>query len=551
MKRYASLDLMRGIAILGMTFVHILDDLYDYSWLDDPARIAAAPTIALLLLLFGMYFGAWAGLFLMVSATSNMVSMYRNLESGKSVGVVVKKQVIGGFILLFFAFLAEGTLQYYGLYQTIRAGAVDFSRILWKGYTMETIQTIAGCMIVNGIIQGIMSINGGHKKINRNILIYAILAIIVVGITQPIWDWVKAIIPGYPFDPYQTGRDLQYPSVNATFGEYVYKLLLLPLAGSPEPIFPFLAVSFIGSIIGLELNRPEPTRTWPRYSVYIGLLICLSGVIVGIIANVPFDSYLPLNDFSIFARIGRGLNWRWLPWICFITGGQVAFMGLIFRLVEFRGKGKKLSDKTTFIRRFGTVAFTIYTFHRTIAMIPLTILSGIFQRDMTIDVHNLNGWICIFDITICILFIHGLLVLWEKVGYVGSLEWMIGTIGAYALGIPKKSPEKKKWYQWGAIDVKNTFYNAEWINIFEEGDYGSVEHRDSKLALKLIVPGFFLFPATLTGLSIVKFVEQSGKDNPINKKAKILGYIALSVNIITLIVLYIIDLGTLGLASLL
>ena len=72
---------------------------------------------------------------------------------------------------------------------------------------METIATIAWCMIINGIVQGLLSINGGYNKIRRNIIIYAILAIIVIIVTQPLWNWLYTNITidgikGYPFAMY-------------------------------------------------------------------------------------------------------------------------------------------------------------------------------------------------------------------------------------------------------------------------------------------------------------------------------------------------------------
>ena len=77
-------------------------------------------------------------------------------------------------------------------------------------------------------------------------------------------------------------------------------------------------------------------------------------------------------------------------------------------------------------------------------------------------------------------FIYGVLKLWEKVDFIGSLEWMMGTLNVYILGIPKKSEQKVKWYRWASRDVKLS--NPEWINIFEEDDNDSVQYHNSKLS---------------------------------------------------------------------
>ena len=115
MRRYVSLDVLRGVSIAGMIFVHILEDIYNMNWTNSDQQIGILPMVAVIMLMVGLIFRGWAGLFLMVSMASNMISMYNNLERGKTIASVVLKQVLGGFILLIFSFLCEGTLQYYGL----------------------------------------------------------------------------------------------------------------------------------------------------------------------------------------------------------------------------------------------------------------------------------------------------------------------------------------------------------------------------------------------------------------------------------------------------
>ncbi len=563
MKRYVSIDFIRGLSIFMMIFLHLLDDLYDLSWTKTNASLGAAPLLNVVFLLAGLYFGSWAGLFLMISATGNMVSMYSSFEKGSSVKSVVMRQVVGGFILLIFAFLVEGTLQYYGLFQTIRSGEMDFTRILWKGYTMETVHTIAWCMIINGIIQGLLSINGGHRKIKRNIIIYAIMAIVVVACTQFVWDWssavVNALYPGYPAPgyplyvlPWNLNRTVQGPVDLFNFGEYLIKFIFLPLDGQPEPIFPFLAVSCIGSIIGLLICQEPNSRKWPKRGVLIGFLIIIAGILIGLIGDMPFSSLLPLSNFSMFRRIGGGVDFLWVPWICIITGGQLIAVAVIFRVVEFRGKSQAFAKKGMFIRRFGMVPFTMYTFHRSLAMIPLSVLSIIFMRDMTIDVHNLDIFTTLGCIAVSILFMHGLMKLWERKDYIGSLEWMIGSIG-YAV-IKKRvreDEEKVPWYRRGARSQKEIFYDVQWIDIFKEGDNGGIEFRDSKLAFKVAIAGLIsivAFPASIIALGIVKTSARVEGANKYNNRAKIVGWIGLIVNIVVLVVFYFLTLDILGIS---
>ncbi len=89
-----------------MIVLHLISEFLDIGTL--LANLNTIPLINLLLLFILPFLGSLAGLFLLVSAASNMVSMYRQLEKGLSVANLVLKQLVGGLLLLFFAMLSEG-----------------------------------------------------------------------------------------------------------------------------------------------------------------------------------------------------------------------------------------------------------------------------------------------------------------------------------------------------------------------------------------------------------------------------------------------------------
>jgi hypothetical protein len=384
------------------------------------------------------------------------------------------------------------------------------------------------------------------------------LAIIVIIVTQPLWNWIYTNISidslsNYPFNQYPSVIDPQLSSIEkpdyplASFSDYILLFFLMPLHGIPEPIFPFLAVSFIGNIIGLKLCETPNEREWPKKGMIIGFLIIVVGLLIWIIGDMPFDSLFPMKDFSNFAGIGKGINYLWLPWVCFITGGQLIVMCIMFRLVEFRGKSQKFADKTKIIRLFGMVPFTMYTFHRILAEIPLELMSLIFQKNMLVGSSALNGWAALGTIFICMAFIYGILRLWQRVDFIGSLEWMIGELDAYILGTPKKNPEKMPWYSWGARDQTKMF-KAEWINIFEENDNGGMELRDSKLAFKFSILGLFAFPATIVALVTQRTAVKLEGENKYNHRARIIGIIAAILFVVVIIALTILTMGKLGIS---
>ncbi|MHA1198441.1 MAG: hypothetical protein ACTSQF_03720, partial [Candidatus Heimdallarchaeaceae archaeon] len=295
-KRFASIDFLRGLAIFIMIVLHIVSDYLDVDALLAADKINTIPLINLIILAVMSFLGGLAGLFLIASAISNMVSMQRNLRNGKSVVSIALKQIVGGIILLIFAMLTEGVTGYHGMFgsliHNLKTPTLDvlIARRSWAIF--ETIHTIAWCTIINGIVQVLLSINGGWKKPRRQMLIYAILSVIVIVCTKFIWeglynnllgsnstgfpwgtnaDGSLTNLPnhilnsitgsnkrGYPWGTNADGSSMWQPDVRtAGFGAVLVGIFVNPLAAPFEPIFPYLAVSFIGSIIGIAISQPK------------------------------------------------------------------------------------------------------------------------------------------------------------------------------------------------------------------------------------------------------------------------------------------------------
>ena len=187
---------MRGVAIFGVVFVHLFSDLYNSSWTS--TGLNTAPGSLILALIIILYLGCWGGAFILISATGNMISMYNNYYDGKSPKSVMVKQIVAGFILLVISMSVEGFFQYYGFLGTLINGPIDLTRAIWHAYAMTPVTDLSICMILNGIIQYCLSIHDGYLKFKRNILIYVLIGIVVLCVTQPIWNWAKNVIPGYP-----------------------------------------------------------------------------------------------------------------------------------------------------------------------------------------------------------------------------------------------------------------------------------------------------------------------------------------------------------------
>ncbi|MGA1819930.1 MAG: heparan-alpha-glucosaminide N-acetyltransferase domain-containing protein [Thermoplasmatota archaeon] len=508
MRRFASIDFMRGFAIFMMVVFHVIMRWYDGEWIKE-GDLEGVPMVGLVFFMIVVYFSAWAGFFLMVSSIGNMISMHRNLERGKSWKKVMMFQIVGGLLLLAAAVLVESTIGYHAFFGYAVEGKLDkWTTILYRGFHMETIHTIALCVIVNGIVQGLLSRKGGHLKVRRNIRIYAVLAAISVALTGPVYKFLRVLVPGYPMAKWNSSiageLDVQYPVIGESgIGDILLKTVMFPLGGNPEPLFPFLAIAFIGSIIGLYLCRKDCPRKMPRNGILAGVGFAVIGLVgTGVVLALGYADVETLMD-NFYQPPGLYPS-LWFWWFLFLMGGQLALVLLIIRMVEFRGKGKEFGNRTLSIRRYGYVAFSIYTY-QFIYVLPRALM-GIFP-----NVSNnwpyperIGWWLPVLVMMpMTILLWEIVLRAWEKIEYVGGMEWMMAKVAEKLLpGRREGGAKKRRWWQAARLDAKEYLFKPEWMNIVDRKDVDHVGKEESKLALSLSLGGLFFLPLSLGGLWI-------------------------------------------------
>ncbi|MHA2503744.1 MAG: hypothetical protein ACXAE3_12855, partial [Candidatus Kariarchaeaceae archaeon] len=104
---------------------------------------------------------------------------------------------------------------------------------------------------------------------------------------------------------------------------------------------------------------------------------------------------------------------------------------------------------------------------------------------------------------------HLIMRLWERKGYIGSLEWMISGIANRLVGVKKQTSyssedENKKWYEIGRLKVDEVFYNPDWQN-FPIEDKKADERRLIKYC---VIGGFFVFPFSFIAFSVIRGYER-------------------------------------------
>ncbi|MFX0005893.1 MAG: heparan-alpha-glucosaminide N-acetyltransferase domain-containing protein [Promethearchaeota archaeon] len=566
MRRFASIDFLRGIAIVLMIFLHTILHVLDIEGLE--AQMDNIGLINIVAFIVLPFLGGLAGFFLMVSAIGNMISMYRHLQAGRSVRDLVIRQIMGGVLLLIFAMISESILGIHGaianLMQSLNdVSAWDWSPILYRSYHFETIHTIAWCIILNGIIQGILSRKDGWKNPKKVIKIYLILIIAVVVLTPLMWWLVDLAIPGYPFavgvlNPI-TGDNLsvQYPFLGISeWWKFITDFFFSAIAGREEPIFPYLAVSFMGSIIGVVLaqNREDVQKKWsflPKRTMQIGFIMFVIGAI-GLTVNLllMLDTMDVPGTMAFYTRLSAHRDWvpengvpilGWFFQFMCLNGAAICLIIVIVRVVEFRGRGKKFADKTRFFRRFGFVAFTMYNLQWIYYVVWFFVSTFIYGNSYL----HLDWAGTFLTMIITFLILHGLLLLWEKAKYTGSLEWIMGTISAKI--IPARKVEGK-WWQTGQLNVEEAFYNAEWLNVLEINEINYERKADSRFAYKMSFFGFLFFPISFITFIIARNSIKQEHENKYNKRGKLISLIGIIFFLAWVVLTIIFSLSDLGIS---
>jgi len=132
----------------------------------------------------------------------------------------------------------------------------------------------------------------------------------------------------------------------------------------------------------------------------------------------------------------------------------------LLRLVELRGKAKPFGQRSRFIRRFGFVAFTNYTIQFMYFVAMFITIDWIFGK--TYD-RNVGLWgETIITIVIGIGTMALINILWEKIRFAGSLEWMVKQTNYFLNPVRRKMLKERgvKWYQAGLLNVEGGLYNC-------------------------------------------------------------------------------------------
>jgi surface polysaccharide O-acyltransferase-like enzyme len=395
MKRIFTFDIIRAVAIIGVVYVHTLM----HTW-TSTAAVEGGTEEPGFLVLFMFYLLTMAGLFYVVMGAVNAYMMYHRLESKRNTkrqmllsSVVMGVFLIGSHYIFRVLFSADSGI----LYFFVREGEFIEPAAKWIIGT-STLAMLGWISILVPLILAGLFHGNGINKMRRNYWILGISATVLILATPVIRD----SLVGYVVDWIADGNYL--PAI--ALGAFVYDLF---------PIFPYLGYGLYGAIIGLALTKEKNHSRLMRFLLVLGIFWMAVGWVGNIYYGGPDPTlYRDVTHQAIFNKTFLQVSQLGL-FMIFVLIGLIIFDMLP---VERR---KKRQKRFEILRKFSLVSLTIYLIEGFVWAIFIVILDqipGMGGWKNSMGIVLLAG---LFHLLIWTLIVH----LWDKVGYKGSIEWLV------------------------------------------------------------------------------------------------------------------------------
>ena len=455
LKRYISLDVLRGLAIIGVFSFHILNYSYDFDSVLD-----AGPGIPFYLFLIPLVFMAeFVVLFTCLSAIVNTISIDRKWnrimsewEGDSREGrkhafrTILKTQLIRGLFIALLAYVAESLLNHMLLYTIMGLPDIIVSGVnmLFRAHILWLIGV--GLIITSTFYLLMKRADWSKKKMIVTLVIISLCTLLVI---TPLLQWLYPTLgfPDKPQDLWQT----------TGWGTNILRIFLAPIIKDDFPLFPDVSVMFIGVIIGFLISSGKVEKKHMNRFFITSLVLFAVGMGVYFLEG----ALEPMLD-SVFIDVEAGIYFM-------STAGAILAIIIFLYLIDIR-RGRK-QVKFFYFQRFGTMSLSLWMLQWAMAL-PLGLLNifiNLFSgtstplRDGLLFTKGLGGYGIIGEIIYIIAFWSLILWLWQKVNFVGSFEWMTvklmggkrgherAKISDAIVNVESLSDPPQKYYKWYMI----------------------------------------------------------------------------------------------------
>ncbi len=401
-QRLLSIDFLRGIAIIVLIIIHRMH--YHWEGMNSHESMKEQMTGPLLpILIFLIVLLSMAGLFYFLTGIVNAYSVQGRIVNGKirwqkavcfgmagGLWLVVLNYIQRLFFMNGFFGGDQGIAPQYPVgYLTGLIRDAGQVRFYWQQVTEPGTLSLIGLLVI------IVSILTGwllhyRNRINlhqmHGVLIILAMAALVASV------YVKLYVT---------------PLYEAHFADGNYlKAALLGHVCQDFSLFPYLGYAIIGMAVGLSLAFGEKKKVFFRKSTLTALGLMGSGILIYLV----FDK----DKFG-----GRGTLGAMASLV--ELGFFVLFLLILLKAFDYTKSNKQQKRKlnTRWIRRFGMLSLTVFILEPVLAegvKKGVDLLAGNSWSNQFLPVLLFSGF--------CLFLWHLILKLWQKIGFVGSLEWL-------------------------------------------------------------------------------------------------------------------------------
>jgi hypothetical protein len=425
--RLISVDIMKGIGILGMLFSHAF---FKGVWYTEgnAANVVGehAPWIILIAAPL-IIIGTWPGFFVLMTGLLNAYLTAKRLEKGRTMKQAVLPLYVSAVLFMLIHILMVVLLHDFrpdlhhrgqtsaGLFgNLIVLGEFGVSPGQWYVHTILSLLSFAN--IFFALLMSALFRNNAWKNIRMTGRRLVIAAIAVLGISAVISE------PSY--------RLILHLVEEGGVLNHIFIFILQTFSGSQLDLFPLAAYGCIGMVVALFLLADPERKNFVPLSRFLktgGSITLISGVILIVLKVITSDSGA-VDAIFIYEPYPLHLA-------VFNMGLILFVLNLAMRIFEFIPveKLKHLADRTLFLRAAGMLTLTLYVLEFPVRSLFTYLAHMIFGgsedfitsfTSFSFDNFMLNP-AAIALYMLCIMGFWCLLVfLLMKSSFKGSFEWM-------------------------------------------------------------------------------------------------------------------------------
>ncbi len=415
MKRYVSIDILKGFSMFLVLFFHVLTRTLDFSVIEntlDNFSIVNLPFYFVIVIIG--YISEYDIVYICISAFGNIFSVQRQwdrkitpdstpLEMKTLYRKIMKTQLIRGGFIAFLGYFSEWILN--GMILDVVIQKPDWATSSIGALFFAQILTV---MAINNVILSFIYLTllrFDKKKHIPLVLISLFIGFIAV---------TPGIIELFKLNPI-IWTNLQLGWEDRTIGMNILVFFLSPFIRRFTPIFPNFSASALGAIIAYKFTKEGIAKKFINLLLLTSILLMLAGI-----------------TFAYFESLGfsRIQSYNLGPFLQTFAGAILYIMFFIY-FFEVRGTQRTIKYSKLW-RRFGIFTLSIWCLQWLIILpaclvqVIINWITGTWTK--FIDSPLINNGLNVWQFAIALIFItgfyYGILLLWEKIHYIGTFEWM-------------------------------------------------------------------------------------------------------------------------------